>query len=155
MPNQLRHHALHIASLEHYLILLCLISVREKLRLSPLIESKLQARCRGQVKSARKGLESSDTARRNARHSARIDAAAEVRSQFDVTDQLTIDRLLEQAMQFFDVLFFGCALPFRELVVPIGAGNRYLAWSRVQYQGVRRREQPHAFEKRKVRKNVL
>ena len=120
MPRQPRQDAFHIAGLQDHLIMFGLEKVGHILGLFALVEAHFQARRRVQIKAASKGLEIGQLFGGHGCNRARIHATAQVCAHVHIANQLAIDGLAKEPIQFFDILTF-IALGFwlAEIVVPI------------------------------------
>ena len=124
MPHEPPHHALHVARLEHHLVVLGLEQVREVLGPFALVERELEARRRAQVESDGEGVQPLDLGRRERGDRARVGSAAEVGPDRHVGDELAVDGLAEQAIELLEVLLLGRRVGgLAEAEVPVALGG--------------------------------
>ena len=156
MPRQPRHHMLHVAGLEHHLVLLGAKQVRHALGPGPLVEAKLEAGSRTEIEAAREGLQPWLFRRRHGGDRTRIDAAAQVAAELNVAHQLAFDGLAEQPIQFLRIgLIVGRLVRLGEVVVPVLHGGRVHGATLREREMRSGRQQPHAGKQRPVRQVVL
>ena len=155
MPDQVWQHALHVTRFQHNLIVLGVIGGRERLGTRAFVERQLEPRCGRQIKAGGETFHVGKFLRRDTRHSARVDATAQVRAHFHVGLYLPLHRLSEESIQLLNVLTFADALLLDELIVPPALHIKRLRPTHVQSDRRCAREQLHAVEQRAVAEHVL
>ena len=94
------------------------------LGLFALVKAHFQARRRVQIKAARKGLKIGQLFGGHGCNRARIHATAQVCAHVYIADQLAIDGLAKEPIQFFDILaLIARGFWLTKIVVPITLGS--------------------------------
>ena len=125
MPDQAREAALHVARLEHRLVVLGPELVRHRLGLLALVIPRLQPEARGHVEPDREGVHERQGPAGERRDRSRVHAAAEVGTDRHIGDELALDGLLEEAVELLRVLRLGGrTLRVSEVEVPVAGRPR-------------------------------
>ncbi len=123
--------------------------------MSALVDRHLEADARGHVEADGERVEVRQRLRRQGRDAAGIHAAREVGADRDIGDQLAIDGLAKQPVEFFEVLLVRRAVEaIAEVEVPVALRPKR-ARLRGQEDAVPGSQQLHSGEQRAVGEDVL
>ncbi len=124
VPDDAAHGALHVAGLQHHLVMLGAGEIGHVLGRRALVESQLEPRGRAQIEADREGAQLRMLARGDRGDRARIDAAREIGADRHVAHELAAHGLAKETIELLDKLFRAAVELVGEAEIPVALDTR-------------------------------